>query len=105
MSSTQALGAQHTQGAGVESDRNGRTAGAFLPTRSERRAASWAGWFMAITFLTSIPALALYHSILHDHNYILGTGSDAGVEFAVFLEVLLPIAMIGVAVVMFPILK
>jgi hypothetical protein len=30
---------------------------------------------MAITFLTSIPALLLYHSILHDHNYILGTGS------------------------------
>ena len=79
--------------------------GAVLPTPGERRAASWAGWFMAITFVTSIPALLLYHSILHDHNYILGTGSEGRVEFAAFLEVLLPIANIGVAVVMFPILK
>ena len=79
--------------------------GAVLPTPGERRAASWAGWFMAITFVTSIPALLLYHSILHDHNYILGTGSEGRVEFAAFLEVLLTIANIGVAVVMFPILK
>jgi Domain of unknown function (DUF4386) len=60
---------------------------------------------MAITFITSIPAYLLYHSILHDHNYILGTGSKGRVEFAAFLEVLLMITGIGVAVVMFPILK
>jgi hypothetical protein len=60
---------------------------------------------MAITFLTSIPAVLLYHSILHNHSYILGTGSTGRVEFAAFLEVLLIIANIGVAVVMFPILK
>src|SRR3954463_3204227 len=47
--------------------------GTKLPTPGESRAAKWAGWFMAITFLTSIPALLLYHSILHDHNYILGS--------------------------------
>jgi hypothetical protein len=77
-----------------------------LPTPGERRAASWAGWFMAITFLTSIPALLLYHSILHHHNYILGTGGGkGGVQLAAFLEVLLIIANIGVAVVMYPILK
>src|SRR5690349_21970032 len=80
-------------------------AGAALPSPGEKRAASWAGWFMAITFLTSIPALLLYHSILHNHSYILGTGSKGRVEFAAFLEVLLIIANIGVAVVMFPILK
>jgi Domain of unknown function (DUF4386) len=60
---------------------------------------------MASTFVTSIPALLLYHSILHNHNYILGTGSTWGVEFAAFLEVLLMVGGIGVAVVMFPILK
>ena len=37
--------------------------GKKLPTPGESRAAKWAGWFMAITFLTSIPALLLYHSI------------------------------------------
>jgi hypothetical protein len=60
---------------------------------------------MAITFLTSIPALVLYHSILHDHNFILGSDSEGKVQLAAFLEVLLIIANIGVAVVMFPILK
>jgi Domain of unknown function (DUF4386) len=60
---------------------------------------------MAITFVTSIPAALLYDSILNDHNYILGTGSEGRVEFAAFLEVLLMISGIGVAVVMFPILK
>ena len=43
---------------------------------------------MAITFVTSIPALLLYHSILHDHNYILGAGSEGKVELGAFLEVL-----------------
>ena len=85
--------------------RRGGASGVALPTPGERSAASWAGWFMAITFVTSIPAVLLYHSILHDHNYILGSGSEGRVEFAAFLEVLLAIAGIGVAVVMFPILK
>jgi hypothetical protein len=60
---------------------------------------------MAITFITSIPALLLYHSILHDRNFILGASSEGRVELAAFLEVLLIVANIGVAVVMFPILK
>ena len=47
-------------------------AGARLPTPGEKRAAIWAGWFMAITFVTSIPALLIYHPVLHNHTYILG---------------------------------
>jgi len=60
---------------------------------------------MAATFITSIPALLLYHPVLHDHNYILGAGHDTRIELAAFLEVLLMISNIGVAVVMYPILK
>ncbi len=60
---------------------------------------------MAITFFGSIPALLLYHSILHDHNYILGPSSEGKVELAALLEIAVIIANIGVAVVMFPILK
>jgi hypothetical protein len=60
---------------------------------------------MAITFVTSIPALLLYHPVLHEHNYILGAGHDTRIEFAALLEVLLMISGIGVAVVMFPILR
>ena len=75
------------------------------PTAEENRAARWAGWFMALTFLTSIPALIIYHSILHHDDFVLGADSVGSVQFAAFLEVLLAIGGIGVAVVMFPILK
>jgi hypothetical protein len=47
---------------------------------------------MAITFVTSIAALLLYHPVLHDHNYILRTGHDTRIELAAFLEVLLMIS-------------
>ena len=60
---------------------------------------------MAITFVTSIAALLLYHPVLHDHRYILGAGHDTRIEFAAVLEVFLMISGIGVAVVMFPILR
>jgi hypothetical protein len=60
---------------------------------------------MAITFVTSIPALLLYHSVRTDTHYILGAGSQTSVELGAFLEVLLMISGIGVAVVMFPILR
>src|SRR5262249_30965726 len=89
----------------VDQDRGARDAGARLPTRAEKQAASWAGWFMAITFVTSIPALLLYHPVLHDHSYILGPGHDTRIELAALLEVVLAISGIGVAVVMFPILR
>lgn len=60
---------------------------------------------MAITFIASIPAVLLYHPVLHDHNYILGPGHDTRIEFGAVLEFFLMIANIGVAVVMYPILR
>lgn len=60
---------------------------------------------MAITFIASIPAVLLYHPVLHDHNYILGPGHDTRIELGAVLEFFLMIANIGVAVVMYPILK
>jgi hypothetical protein len=60
---------------------------------------------MAITFVTSIAALLIYHPVLHDHKYILGPGHDTRIELAAVLEVFLAISGIGVAVVMFPILR
>ena len=93
-------------GASVADQARGeRAASARLPSPSEKRAASWAGWFMAVTFVTSIAALLIYHPVLHDHNYILGPGHDTRIEFAALLEVFLAISGIGVAVVMFPILR
>lgn len=82
-----------------------RPAGLRFPTPGEKRAATWAGWFMAITFPTSIAALLIYHPVLHNHSYILGPGHDTRIELAALLEVFCAIGGIGVAVVMFPILR
>ena len=59
-----------------------------------------------ITFITSIPALWLYEPVLrHPVAYIAGGGHDNKILFGAFLELLLIIANIGTAVVIFPILK
>lgn len=73
---------------------------------SNRRIAFVAGALFVITFLTSIPAaLFLYGPVLDDANYIVGAGADARVALGALLEVLLIIANVGTAVVLFPILK
>jgi hypothetical protein len=75
---------------------------------AHRRTAALAGWFFVITFVTSIPAqLILYTPVLDKPNYITGAGANAyhGVALGAFLEVLLIIANVGSAVVLFPILK
>jgi len=78
-----------------------------LPQQSpqQRRIALIAGVFFVITFITSIPAVALYAPLLKHADYILGAGADTRVEFGAFLEIILAIANIGTAVVLFPIVK
>jgi hypothetical protein len=59
-----------------------------------------------ITFITAIPAFFFYAPVLDDPRYILGGGgADTSVAFGAFLELLLIIANIGTAVVLYPILK
>jgi hypothetical protein len=59
-----------------------------------------------ITFVVSIPAaLVLYTPVLDHANYIVGPGSDSRIAFGAFLEMILIVANIGSAVVLFPILK
>ena len=59
-----------------------------------------------ITFVTSIPAFFFYAPVLNDPRYILGGGGgDTSVAFGAFLELLLIIANIGTAVVLFPLLR
>lgn len=71
-----------------------------------RRTALIAGVLFLLTFVTSIAALILYkHSVLNDPGYIVGAGGDASVLLGAFLEMLLIIANIGSAVVLFPIVK
>jgi len=74
-------------------------------TRDQRRARVFGVLFL-ITFVTSIPALALYETVLrHPVAYIAGSGHDKQVLFGVLLELLLIIANIGTAVVIFPIVR
>src|SRR5215218_5464543 len=59
-----------------------------------------------MTFVTSIPALALYQPVLDDPvGYISAGGHDTQILFAALLELLLIIANIGTAVVIFPIVR
>ena len=59
-----------------------------------------------ITYITAIPAaVAFYAPVLDDPRYIVGAGADTRVSFGAFLEVILIIANIGTAVVLFPILR
>ncbi len=71
-----------------------------------RRIALIAGVFFLITFIASIPAaLALYSHVLDNPNFIIGSGGDSRVFFGAFLEMILIVANIGSAVVLFPLLK
>jgi hypothetical protein len=70
-----------------------------------RRIARIAGVLFVITFVTSIPALLLYGPVLNHVGYITGAGADTRVLLGAFLELLLIIANIGTAVVLFPVLK
>jgi hypothetical protein len=73
---------------------------------STRRTSFVTGVLFVITFVTSIPAaLMLYTPVLDDANYIVGAGTDGGVALGALLEVLLIVANVGTAVVLFPVLK
>jgi hypothetical protein len=59
-----------------------------------------------VTFLTSIPALALFQPVLDDPaGYIAGGGKDNQIHLGAFLEFLLIIANVGTAVVLYPIVR
>jgi len=62
-----------------------------------------AGVLYLLTFV-SIPTLALYVPV-HDPNYVVGPGPDGGVFSGGILEVIVALAGIGTAVVLFPVLK
>jgi hypothetical protein len=73
---------------------------------ADSRIARVAGVLFLITFITSIPALYLFQPVLDDPaGYIAGAGADNRIFLGAFLELLLIIANIGTAVVLFPILK
>jgi hypothetical protein len=72
----------------------------------DQRLARIFGVLFIITFITSIGALALFQSVLDDPaGYIAGGGKDAQIYLGAFLELLLIIANVGTAVVLYPIAR
>ncbi|MGH3148704.1 MAG: DUF4386 domain-containing protein [Rubrobacter sp.] len=64
------------------------------------------GVLFLITYITSIPAFFLYGPLLDDPRYILGGGAaDNGASLGALLELILIIANIGTAVVLYPVVK
>jgi len=73
---------------------------------SARKIALVTGVLFVITFITAIPAqLILYGPVLHNLDYILGAGAETRVFWGALLEVILVVANIGTAVVLYPIVK
>jgi hypothetical protein len=71
-----------------------------------RTIAAVTGWLFLITFITSIPAaFVLYPPVLNDPTYIISAGADMKVSLGALLEVILVVANIGTAVVLYPLLK
>jgi hypothetical protein len=73
------------------------------PMSSLRKTSLAAGILYLLTFV-SIPTLALYGSI-HEPGYILGEGPDTAVIVGAILEIIVGLANIGTAVVLFPLLR
>jgi hypothetical protein len=75
-----------------------------VPMDGMRKTALIAGVFYLVTFV-SIPTLGLYHGALTDHQFVLHAGSNAGLLWGAFLELIVALAGIGTAVTLFPVVK
>jgi hypothetical protein len=69
-----------------------------------RRTSRAAGILYLITFI-SIPTLFLYNPVRDDAEFILGGGSDTGVLWGALSEVVVALAGIGTAVVLFRVVR
>src|SRR6478752_2503686 len=72
----------------------------------DQKRARWFGVLYLITFVTSIPALALYEPALrHPVGFVAGSGNVNKIYLGALLELLLIIANIGTAVAIVPIMR
>jgi hypothetical protein len=71
---------------------------------SSRKTALAAGILYLLTFV-SMPIGFLYSAILNDPNYIVGSGTNTPVIIGGILEIIVALAGIGTAVVLYPVLK
>jgi hypothetical protein len=74
------------------------------PLDTMRRTSRAAGILYLLTFV-SIPTLVLYNPLRENADFVLGAGSDTGVLWAGLSEVIVALAGIGTAVVLYPVAK
>jgi Domain of unknown function (DUF4386) len=86
----------------LETPLNG--SGATIATLSSQRKISLAVGVLYLLTFVSVPTLALYHSV-KGANYILGSGPNTAAVSGGLLEIIVALAGIGTAVVLFPMLK
>src|SRR2546423_11443406 len=79
------------------------TATKRVPMDSLRKTSLVAGALYLLTFV-SIPTLFIYGSV-KSANYIIGAGPDTAAIIGGILEIIVALAGIGPAVVLFPVLK
>jgi Domain of unknown function (DUF4386) len=76
-----------------------------VPMDRMRKTALVAGGLYLLTFISSIPALALKGPALDHVDFILGVGSGASVVWAGILDLICAVAGIGTAVALFRVTK
>jgi hypothetical protein len=75
-------------------------------TTPHRRTSLAAGILFLITFIASIPALALFQPVLDDPaGWLAGSGGDGRIELGALLELVTILANLGTAIVLFPLLR
>jgi Domain of unknown function (DUF4386) len=86
----------------INLDRTTATTWALID--SLRKTALVAGVIYLITFV-SIPTLSLYGPVRNDPNYVLGPGPDDPILIGAILEVIVALACVGTAVVLYSVVK
>ena len=77
-----------------------------IPPDETRRISVTFGMLYVLTFITSIPALYLFQPVLDDPvGYVTGAGDTNRIVLGAVLELILILANIGTAVVIYPLLK
>jgi hypothetical protein len=81
------------------------TPAATRPSPNSMRRTSLAAGILYLLTFVSIPTLFLYNPVRENADFVLGAGSDTGVLWGAFSEVVVALAGIGTAVVLFRVAK
>jgi len=76
-----------------------------METTNTRKLALAAGVLYLVTFVASVPTLALKAPLVDHANWILGHGSDKGIILACLMDFVCGVAGIGTAVALYPIVR